>query len=293
MQLINDFNRAFKNGSMLKKLLLINLAVFIATQLIFLATFLFNIPEVANYITRWFSLPADVASIAVHPWTLISYMFLHTDFYHILFNLVTLYIFGKLFLSYLSPRQLLGVYISGGLAGAFLYVLAFNIFPAFAEIRPDSYALGASASIMAILVAISFYVPNMMVNLFLVWPVRIKYIAFAIIVLDLFSIRIENPGGHIAHLGGVIFGYLFILQLRKGKDLSQWLGVLTDKLASIFKPKPKIKVTYKRPVSDIEYNTSKVERQKETDRILDKIAKNGYESLTREEKSFLFDSSKK
>lgn len=197
-----------------------------------------------------------------------------------------------IFLHYFDNKKLLSVYIVGGLAGAALYILSFNIFPLFDQALPMSYALGASASVIAIVIAISVYAPNHTINLLFFGPVKLKYIAMVSIVLDVLSIASSNAGGHIAHLGGALFGYLYISQLRKGKNITKGFDRFMDKIFSLFKPRDKFKVTYKRPVNDYEYNKDKATKQKGIDEILDKIAKSGYDSLTKKEKEILFKNSK-
>jgi hypothetical protein len=181
-------------------------------------------------------------------------------------------------------------YLLGGLAGALFYILFVNGFPGLRE-HLGSSMLGASASIMAIVVAISFYVPNYTLYMLFIGPVRLKYIAIAFIVLDILMIASYNAGGHIAHLGGALYGYLFITRFRKGSDIGNWLINLLDKAVALFKPRPRLNVTYRKTatrVSDEEFNKNKATQQKEIDRILDKIAQGGYESLTKKEKETLF-----
>jgi membrane associated rhomboid family serine protease len=234
--------------------------------------------------------PSTPGELLKRPWTVITYMFTHFNFLHILFNMLILYWFGRIFLQYLTARQLLSTYLLGGLAGALFYVLFINGFPGLRE-HLGSSMLGASAAIMALVIAISFYVPNYTLYLLLIGPVRLKYIALAFIIMDILMIASYNAGGHIAHLGGAVYGYWFISRFKKGHDIGSWLNNLLDKAVGILKPRPKLNVSYRKAaksVSDEEYNRSKVEQQKEIDRILDKIAQGGYESLTKKEKETLF-----
>jgi hypothetical protein len=156
--------------------------------------------------------------------------------------------------------------------------------------------LGASAAVMAIVVSISFYVPNYTIQMLFIGPVRLKYIAAAFILIDILLIASDNAGGNIAHLGGALYGFLFMYRLKKGKNTGGWVSSFVNKAASSFKRKPKLNVTYRKPsgkISDEDYNRSKVQQQKEIDRILDKIAKGGYESLSKGEKETLFKMSDK
>jgi hypothetical protein len=178
-----------------------------------------------------------------------------------------------------------------------VYVLAFNLFPAFQESLSQSVALGASAAVLAIVVAISFYVPDYTIQLMFLGPVKLKYIALVTIFIDIVSIPSGNAGGHLAHLGGAFFGFLYATQLRQGKDISKGFSRLMDNLFSLFKRRPEMKVKYKRPSgkpeTDLEYNARRAAEQRSIDQILDKIARNGYEGLSKEEKETLFKSSKR
>jgi hypothetical protein len=190
---------------------------------------------------------------------------------------------------------LLSTYILGGLAGAVLYIIFINGFPGLRQYLGGAM-LGASASIMAIVVAISLYVPNYTIYLFFLGPVRLKYIAIAFVIMDILMIASDNAGGNIAHLGGAVYGFWFISRLKKGSDTGGWISKLLDKIVTLFKPRPRLNITYRkatRHVSDEEFNRKKINQQKEIDRILDKIAKAGYESLTKSEKETLFKMSNK
>jgi hypothetical protein len=208
--------------------------------------------------------------------------------------MLVLYWFGRIFLQYLTAKQLLSNYILGGLAGAAMYILFINGFPGLREYLGISM-LGASASIMAIVIAIAVYVPNYTLYMLFIGPVKLKYIALVFVVIDILMIASDNAGGNIAHLGGAIYGYIYIISFRKGKDIGHWLNVVLDAAASLFKPRPKLNVSYRKTTrhpKDEEYNRKKIEEQREIDRILDKIAKAGYESLTKQEKETLFKMSK-
>ncbi|MFO7844030.1 MAG: rhomboid family intramembrane serine protease [Bacteroidales bacterium] len=290
MGIADEIKQSFKSGSTLIKLLYINIAVFLAVKIVSVIFFLLSAEQTFS-IAHWFAVPADFSNLISKPWTIFTYMFLHVGFIHILFNMLWLYWFGIIFLSYFDEKKLLSLYLTGGLAGAALYILAFNIFPVFTDILPVSFALGASASVIAIVIAVSVYAPEHTIHLMFFGPVKLKYIAIITIVVDILSIASSNAGGHIAHLGGALYGYLFVQQYKKGKNINRGFDRFMDKLFTMFKPKPKIKVTYKRPMTDIEYNKQKAKKQEEIDRILDKIAKTGYDSLTKKEKEILFKNS--
>lgn len=288
MDIGREIKDTFKRGSTLIKLIYINLAVFLAVNIFQVVVFLFTGTPSTLGLIDWLAVPADLGNLITRPWTLLTYMFLQKGFLHILFNLLWLYIFGRIFLMYFNQKRLLSVYLVGGLAGAALYILAFNIFPAFQGNLDESIALGASASVMAIVIAISVYKPDYSINLLILGPVRLKYIALFVIILDIIRIASPNAGGHIAHLGGAVFGYFYIAQFRKGKNITRGFDRFMDSVFALFKPKPKFKVTHKRAKSDIEYNKEKKERQEKINKILDKISKYGYNSLSKEEKELLF-----
>ncbi|MBS3769608.1 MAG: rhomboid family intramembrane serine protease [Bacteroidales bacterium] len=290
MGIADQIRDTFKRGSSLIKLIYINVAVFLGIKVIQVLAFLFGFSGVSSVLVHWLSVPAELGTLVTRPWTLLTYMFLHEGFFHIAFNLLWLYVFGRIFLMYLNEKKLLSVYLVGGFAGAALYILSFNVFPAFQDVVTLSFALGASASVMAIVIAISVYVPDFSINLLLLGPVKLKYIAIFTIVLDVLSIPTSNSGGHIAHLGGALFGYLYIRQYRKGKIITKGFDHFMDELFALFKPRPKFKVTHKqhKPKTDIEYNREKAKRQQKINKILEKISKKGYESLTKEEKELLF-----
>ena len=285
----------FKSKNVLVRLIIINIAVWLGIMFLDVLFDLFNANFIENVIS-WLAVPAYLGKLLFRPWTLITYMFLHYDFWHILFNMLWLYWFGRIFLEYLNERQLFTTYILGGLAGAIFYILTFNIFPKFQDAYINSVALGASASVMAIVVAISYYVPNYRINLLFFGPVKIFYIAVISIVMDIIMIRSANSGGHLAHLGGAIWGFYYIYLLKKGIDISRYFdGFSFNKIIASFKKPKKTKFknvyTNTRPKRDEDYNFEKTKNQESIDKILDKISKSGYESLSKEEKELLFKAS--
>ncbi len=299
--LSDEFKRFFRSGSMLSILILINLLIWVLTKVVYVIFYLYNHPDVAladNWTLHYFALPANPEDLISRPWTVVTYMFLHIDFWHILFNMLWLFWFGRIFMEYLSSRQLLFTYLAGGMAGGLLYVLAYNIFPVFHTSLEISLALGASASIMAIVTAISFFVPNYSIQLIFFGRIRILYLAIILFALDFIAIPSGNAGGHIAHIGGAFFGYFFSLYLRKTK-YAYSTGVFTTTLKNIgriFKPrsKPSTSQPYSgRPKTDENFNAEKKLYQEKIDTILEKISRGGYDSLTKEEKDLLFRSSGK
>lgn len=283
----DQFKYFFKQKSILVNLIKINAIVWLAIAMISLFSSLFQ-TNIGNEILNWLAVPSSIDIFLTRPWTIFTYMFLHKDFFHILFNMMMLYFGGILFSQFLGEKKLLQTYIWGGIFGGAFYIAAFNIFPAFNQVVDYSVALGASASVIAILIAVASYSPDTRVQLVFFGSVKLKFIAIVLIVLDLVSIEKGNPGGHIAHLGGAFYGLLFALNLKY-----KYLRLPDFNISKLFEKKSKLKYTKNttRPVSDEKYNEIKLEKQKRIDAILDKISKSGYESLSKEEKEFLFKSS--
>jgi membrane associated rhomboid family serine protease len=299
---LDDLKLFFRHRSVLSTLILINVSVWILSKVFAVVFFLYNNPG-ADMSSEWFlnylALPASVTALAVKPWTILTYMFLHLDFLHILFNLLWLYWFGRIFLEYMNSRKLLFTYLMGGIAGGLLYILAFNVFPVFHPMLAKSLALGASASVMAIVVAISTFVPNYTIHLLLFGRVKIIYLALILFIFDFFAIPGGNSGGHLAHIGGAMWGFLYVLYLRRGHlpflngASMKWTAAKTNPFTRSSSKANKSGPADARPKTDDEYNAEKIDIQKKTDSILDKISKGGYDSLTKEEKAFLFKSSGK
>ena len=293
---LESIKNFFFSRNMLSRLILINIIVFILANISGLFLTLYKIPHTHTLFMDWFAVPSNPETLLHKPWTIFTYMFLQEDFMHILFNMIMLYFGGTLFLQFLGSKKLLSTYIFGGIVGALLYILAFNYFPFFSNEVKIAVAFGASASVLAILVAISVYAPNYSVMLFIFGKIKLKYIAIVFVLIDILSIEKENPGGHIAHLGGALWGFTYIMLLKKNKNSLKIFDSIGSFFKNIFKKKSKLKVEYNkqgRPLSDDDYNKIKVEKQKKIDAILDKISKSGYDTLSKEEKEFLFSASNK
>ncbi|TAL60975.1 MAG: rhomboid family intramembrane serine protease [Bacteroidetes bacterium] len=293
MGIWDDIKKTFREGSNLTRLIYINIAVFILITIVAIIGFLLNNPNISDNTLDYFAVPSSLTTLLLRPWTLITYMFLHKDIWHILFNMLWLYSFGRIFLEYLDQRKLVAVYLLGGMSGALVYILSFNLFPAFSGVVAESVAIGASASVMAIVIAISAYVPDYTVQLFLFGRIKIKYMALAIFILTSIMDFSVNSGGKLAHIGGALFGYIYTLNLRQGHDISKGFNKIIDFFATIFKPGKKLKVTHRKAANEYEYNKIKAEHQTNINLILDKISKGGYDSLTKEEKETLFKESQK
>ena len=297
MNILEEIKRFFLHGSVLARLIGINVAVFVLINLLGGIFYLMAKPEHYEAMAYALSVPAATELIAQKPWTVITYMFLHMNFFHILFNMIVLYVGGRLFIDFLGKEKLIGTYLLGGIAGAIVYIVSFNIFPVFQDTLPVSIAMGASASVLAIFIAIAVYAPNINIPLLLIGRVKLKYIALFFIIIDLISIHKGNPGGHLAHLGGAMWGFIYISLLKAGLDPAKYVGKFINGIAGIFNRKPRMRVHYEkaapRPVSDEEYNKHRVVEQEEIDKILDKISKHGYDSLSTKEKELLFKNSKR
>jgi membrane associated rhomboid family serine protease len=290
------FKHLFFDKNALSRLLLINTAVFVFAVFLNLLEWLFDPGVPVTFVERWFALPSNISVLLTRPWTPVTYMFLHEGFLHFLFNMIMLYFGGVVFLEYFSGKKLLWTYIIGGLTGALFFIAAFNIFPAFAAVNDRAIVLGASASVLAIIIAIATYIPDYTVILFLIGRVKLKYLAIAFVLLDILSIQSGNPGGHIAHLGGALWGFVYAISLKRGNDFYGFLYSIKLPDFSVFKSAKygNLKTSRPetgRPLNDDEYNKRKADKQKEIDRILDKISKSGYSSLTKKEKELLFKSS--
>ena len=287
-----NLKRSFQAGSILKKLIFINVAVFIGIRLLGVLLLLFNLQDLP--VLLYLQLPASVTALLSRPWTVLTYMFTHFDLLHILFNMLWLYWFGELFLQFFNERQLGGLYVLGGLAGALLFVVSYNLFPYFRELTSFSFLMGASASVMAIVFAVSFYRKDLEIMLFLFGRIKLIYLALFTFVIDLLAMTSENAGGHIAHIGGALFGIWFASRYAQGKDLTTPINRLIDKIVNLGKRKPKMSVTYGgRSAKDWDYNARKHQEAADIDAILDKLKRSGYGSLSADEKKQLFDASKK
>ena len=293
--ILDNIKRTFNKGDVLMKFIFINVAVFLAIHAVGVVATLFRLESLDPL--PFLAVPSQLNMILIRFWTLLTYMFVHVGFMHILFNMLWLYWFGKIFLSYFNDRTLGSLYVIGGLAGALLYIIAFNTIPYYIYESGHGIMIGASASVMAIVMAAAFYRPDVTLNLFLFGRIKIIYIAIAVFVIDFFSLSNgNNPGGHVAHIGGAIAGYLFATQYKKGKDFTLPISRFLDMIVNLFKKrkyKGAHKVVYKKTETDYDYNYRKAQQSKTIDAILDKLKQSGYDSLSSEEKRQLFDAGKK
>lgn len=280
---------AFSYGNTLNQVIILNLFVFLGTLFLNIG---FRIAQAdvdvnMHKVLQWVELPLDAYTFITRPYTLFTYMFLHVDFLHFLSNMFALYIFGRIFREFLGGKRLLPVYILGGLTGG-IVTLVYNIF------LPDTLfsgtaLIGASASVMAVVMALAFLYPDLPLHIIFLGPVRLKYIALFYVVLDLVGMAsLSNGGGHLAHIGGMLFGIFYALEFKRKRDLAAGFILLMEKLGSKKeKQRVKMKVSYRRALSDEEYNTIKVEQEASLDDILDKINQKGLKSLSKKEKELL------
>ena len=276
----NITTKMLRSGSKLNLLIGINIIVYLLVNVadtllkVLTGSYLIEILSI-----DYLKLTPYLPKLLIRFWTPVTYMFMHEGVFHILFNMLWLYWFGQIFEEYLGKKRTVGIYLLGGLAGAFLFVLFFNVFPFFtsSHAAERTVLVGASASVMAIVVATATLLPDYTISLMFIGPVKLKWLVVFYIVIDFLGIVGPNAGGEISHLGGALFGFVYIKQLQKGRD---WIGGI----ANLFKSRSKLKVVAK--------NTSKgspgYPRQEEIDQILDKISKTGYDSLTKQEKETLF-----
>ena len=279
----------------LQKIIAVNVAIYILVNLGDVLLRLFNFPPemVSGTVSEYVSVPSALSALLTRPWSVITYCFYHEKFFHILFNMLWLFYMGRLFTEYLGKKKVLPVYILGGISGAALFILFYNLFPLFNNDVNFSVAIGASASVLAITIAIATLLPDYEVSLFVpTFQVKLKFIAVALFLIDLLSITGNNAGGNIAHIGGAIFGFLFTKQLQKGNDLTSGLQRFLQWLSSLFTAKSNIRVVHRKANTEDVYRAQKDQNQKAIDKILDKISKSGYASLSNEEKDILFKASK-
>ncbi len=285
--LSQDIKDKLSRLNVLEKIIIINVAVYVLGLL-----FKSNID--------WLELPSDFSDFIVQPWTIITYAFLHYDFWHLFFNMLWLYFIGRMFLNLFSPKMALNIYFLGAMAGGLLYMLCYTMLPNVFQV--NSRLLGASAAVRALLIFLCAYMPNQELRFF-TFNLKLWYVGVAIVVIDVIGVfsGINNPlgnsGGNLAHLGGVLLGYFYAKQLLKGQDIGRGFESIMDAVFNMFKSTKKgpLKTVYKKKSKVGGYTKAdfkEFNNQKQIDIILDKISKSGYDSLTAEEKEFLFKAGK-
>jgi membrane associated rhomboid family serine protease len=287
MGIIDDLKLQYKLGGIAQRLIYWNVSCFLVSLLFFYQF------KVGSFdFPTWIALSSEPSNFVLKPWTFLTYAFLHDGFWHLFFNMIVLNFSSTLFLTFFTPKQFLGLYVLSALFAGIAFVSGYYFLNLSASI------VGASAAIMAVLVAATTYHPLMNVRLLLIGNVKLWHITFVIILLDLMQFRLENTGGHISHLSGAFFGFIFIKLLENGIDLSKIVSGVLDFFANIFTksastPFKKVHKNYSRPVEKSGSRIiTKDKAQQQIDEILDKISQSGYDSLTKEEKEFLFKAGK-
>lgn len=293
----DDFKLYVLNsGNTLNKLLAANIGIYIIFSILWVISALFTVSfDLEGSIKQLLSFPSSPLLFLTRPWGLVTYQFIHEGFFHLFFNMLVLLTAGRIFREFLGDDKLLSVYLLGGAAGALMFMAAFQVFPAFSG--SNAFLLGASASILAILAAAGTLVPNYTLYLVLIGPVRLIYVVLFFLLIDLLSLGSGNAGGHFAHLGGALWGFVYIKALQNGNDLGGWLTSALNWVQNLFRKKRPVNkrshysTTFNYERSAPRSRPSKIS-QEEVDTILDKIAKSGYDSLSQYEKDVLFRASK-
>jgi len=301
MGIQDDLRRQWRTGGMVVRLILINVAVFLAlfvVQLVLLGVAGTRIGAEAMreyYVVQWLRSTSDLGELLIRPWTAFTYMFLHADIGHIFWNMIMLWFGGRMFQDLLGDKRLLGNYLLGGLSGFALFVLSQNLFPGIHG-GYTSGIQGASAAVLSVFVGIAAYRPDMIVNLILIGPVKLMYVAAVFVLLDFIGIGSGDGVAHEAHLGGALYGFLAAQQLKRGNDWSLGFVNFLERIWPFGRrrtPKLRVEKSFTRSAqrSDEAFNSTKREKQARVDGILDKISRSGYDSLSKEEKDFLFKAS--
>lgn len=297
--MFKQYLNMFRSADIVGKFISVNVVIHIFLVLIGVFSVLMNQPGIADDVRRWFELPASATQLLQRPWTLFTYMFLHQGLLmHILWNMFALYVFGRIFLNFYSARHFIGTYLLGGLSGALFYVVAYNVFPYFSGVVGSSYLVGASASVLAIVTAAAVRCPDFRLNMLFFGSVKLSTFALVAVLVSVLMLSGDNAGGNFAHLGGAFGGMLVAIALGRGTDITELVNRPLDWFASLFKRRSKKakkgKFTYtkgSKRSDDYEYNARKKSDEAQIDKILEKIKKGGYASLTDEEKKRLFDAS--
>jgi len=285
----NNLIGQFKQLSIVLKIIVINTLIFL---IFYLGSFFFKLSP--STLVSWFVLPTSFLEIVCQPWSFVTYAFLHAGFWHLFWNMYLLYWFGLYVLNLFTSKRFLTIYLLGAINGGLFYVLAYNLFPVFNNI--SSNLMGASAAVLAIVIFIATYTPDAMVRIF-TFRIKLWQIGLVMVLLDLFQLPSSgNAGGLIAHMGGAIFGYVYAIHLKKGNDIGIWFENFMDLLVNLFKSN---KYKHFKQVHKTKQSAPKNTKRNPTtnyqikiDRILDKIGKSGYDSLTKAEKDFLFKAGK-
>lgn len=295
---LRQLRRSFSTSTMLMKIIWVNIGVFVVLRLTAIGGIFSGNPDFINAVLGYVQLPSSPGVLLTRPWTLLTYMFAQYDLMHIVFNLLWFYWFGTLFRMVSTPRQMLALYIYGGLGGAVMFLLAYNLIPTFAYTH--GWLIGSSASVIAIVTATAILMPDFRMHLLFIGSVSLKWIAIATIGLVLIGVTGSNAGGEFAHIGGVIVGAWYGLMMKRGQDITRPLNRLFDMFVNGWHSITSIRLRNKTPESSYKYQSSSAsspsiddDDRAQLDEILDKIKKSGYAALTPEERKRLFDVSRR
>lgn len=289
---MNDVKYQYTRLNIAQKLIVVNVLIFIVNAIL---PFLFGWDK--DVLVQWFELPKDLGRFLTQPWSIVTYSFFHGGIWHLFWNMIILYFSSRIFLNLFGGRKLINVYFLGVILGGLIFLLSYNVFPVFAGAR--TALIGASAGVTAVLIFICTYIPNQEVRLFF-FNIKLWYLGVFVVLLDLIQLPGGNAGGHLAHLGGAFLGYLYARQLTKGNDIGAWFSNMLDGIADLFSSKKSAKAPMKtvyrkkkdRKAKKEVVDYDKESKQRKIDTILDKISKSGYESLSKEEKDYLFKAGK-
>ena len=283
MSTFDNLKYKFQRFTIAEKLIVLNVLFFVIPFFLQTLFYLFNIPSTT--FLSWFHLLPSFTEVLFRPWTLITYSFLHGNFMHILWNMILLYFVSRMYLNLFSEQQFLKNYLLGVLVGGLVFLICYNLFPVFNGMYPP--LIGASAGVMAILIFVATYTPDQEVRLLFI-NVKLQYIGIALVVVDILQIPNGNAGGRLAHLGGAFLGFLYAKQLQKGNDIGSGLDRIWTFISSPFTEKKAQNMHTVHRSKTVSKKKTQNGQQQKIDAILDKISTSGYESLTQEEKDFLF-----
>jgi membrane associated rhomboid family serine protease len=287
MNILDDLKLQYKTGGMVQKLIFWNIGLFVVFSLL---EVVLKFSNIAFTYFDFVALSSNTTEFLAKPWTLVTFSFFHAGIFHLIFNLLVLHFSGRLFNTYFTDKQLFGVYLLGGIFSGLTFVLLYFF------LGKTSLLVGASGAIMALLIGSATYAPFMLLRIPLIGIVKLWHVAFVILLVDLIQLPLENMGGHLAHLGGAFFGFIYIKLLQSGTDLTKPISSSIDGIVTFLQPKKKTpfkkvhRNTTKKSVHS--YSQNKDIAQKQIDEILDKISQSGYDCLTKEEKEFLFKAGK-
>ena len=298
MALQDDLRMKWRTGGMVVRLILVNIAVFLGLWLTYAVLLLpfggrtAALGAIGEHVLPWVAMPASLKALLWKPWTVVTAIFGHVEPMHLFWNMVLLWFGGRMFQDLLGDKRLLGTYLLSGFVGSLLWIIGVH---AYGRLGSATTLLGASGAVIGVLVCIATYRPHMLVNLIFIGPVKIMYVAAAFVFLDLIGVGSDGQVAHEAHIGGALYGFLAAQQLKRGNDWSLTFVQFLEKLSPFRKRRSsrlRVEKSFVRNSrSDVDYNASKRDKQARVDSILDKISRSGYDSLSKEEKDFLFKAS--